>query len=76
MKPMLITIFLALSQTGCAVYTGASAVALISSGRTLTDHTVSLATSADCNAWRMSTEFTYYCERPREASTTYNRNAY
>jgi hypothetical protein len=76
MKSMLFTLFLVLSQSGCAVYTGASAVSLVSSGKTLTDHTASLVTSADCNAWRATTKFTYYCEYPRDAATTYNRHAY
>jgi len=76
MKRYLALTFLVLSQTGCAVYTGASIGSVAVTGKTVGDHASSLMTQADCNAWRASTELTYYCEYPREPGTTYNRNGY
>ena len=71
-----ITLFLVLSQTACAVYTGASIVSVTATGKTVTDHAASLATGADCDAWRASIELTYYCEYLRDPATTYNRTRY
>ena len=76
MKRYLVLTFLVLSQTGCAVYTGASIGSVAVTGKTVGDHASSLVTQADCNAWRMSIELTYYCEYLREPGTTYNRNGY
>jgi hypothetical protein len=72
----LFTLFLALSQTACAVYTGASIVSLTATGKSVGDHAASLTTGADCNAWRASTELTYYCEYLKDPATTYNRSPY
>jgi hypothetical protein len=76
MKLIIASLFLALSQTGCAVYTGASVGSVAATGRTIGDHAMSLVTQADCNAWRASVELTYWCEYLREPGTTYNRNGY
>jgi len=76
MKRLIIPVFLALAQSGCAVYTGVSAVSVVTTGKTVTDHGTSMATGADCNAWRASIDMTYYCEYLRERGTTYNRNSF
>ena len=76
MKRLIVPLFLALSQTACAVYTGASVVSVGATGRTIGDNAMSLVTQSDCNAWRMSIELTYYCEYLREPGTTYNRTGF
>ena len=76
MKRYLILLFLAQSLSGCAVLTGASVGSVAVTGKTIGDHSASLITQADCNAWRMSIELTYYCEYLREPGTTYNRTPY
>jgi hypothetical protein len=64
-----------LSQTGCAVYTVTSTVALITTSKSLTDHTTSKLAKADCDAVRMVTKQSYYCE-VNDPARTYNRNGY
>ena len=76
MKLIIASLFLVLSQTGCAVYTGASVGSIAVTGKTIGDHASSLVTQKDCNAWRASTELTYYCEYPHDAGTRYNRSPY
>jgi outer membrane murein-binding lipoprotein Lpp len=76
MKLTLIAPILALTLSGCAVTTGVNTISAVTTGKTLTDHTVSLITQKDCNAWRMSTELTYYCEYLHDAGTRYNRTGY
>ena len=70
------TLILVHALSGCAVTTAVNTVSAISTGKTVTDHTASLVTQKDCNAWRASTELTYYCEYLHDAGTRYNRNAY
>lgn len=76
MKLIITLTFLAHALSGCAVYTGVSAVAVVTTGRTATDHGASAVTGADCNAWRASTQLTYWCEYAREPGTTYNRTGF
>ena len=76
MKRYLILISLVQALSGCAVLTGASAVSLATTGKTIGDTAASLVTQADCNAWRASIELTYYCEYPREPGTTYTRTSF
>lgn len=75
MKRLIVTLFLVLSQTGCAVYTGASAVSLITTDKTLTDHAATLVTpNGNCSGIQVL-KGEYYCEI-RDVSVTYNRSAY
>lgn len=76
MKRYLILLFLAQALSGCAVYTGASIGSVVATGKTIGDHSASLVTQADCNAWRASIELTYWCEYLREPGTTYNRTGF
>ena len=70
-------IFLALTLNGCAAYTAVSLTSWGSTGKGLADHGVSLATGADCNAAHaVMKNQDYYCEKPREPGSTYNRNAF
>ena len=75
-KTVLATVVLVQALSGCAVYTGVSAVSIGTTGKSLTDHAASTVTQADCNIWRASIELTYYCEYLREPGTTYNRNGF
>lgn len=69
-----IAIFSAVMCTGCATtYTVTSAASLIATGKSLTDHATSKLTTGDCDAVRMLTRQTYYCEQ-NDPSVTYNRN--
>jgi len=75
MKRVILPLFLVLSQTGCAVYTGASAVSFITTDKTLTDHATTLVTpNGDCSSLNI-VQGKYYCEI-RDVSVTYNRSAY
>jgi hypothetical protein len=76
MKRLIIPVSLVLALSGCAVYTGTSVGSVAVTGKTIGDNAASLVTQADCNAWRMSTELTYYCEYLREPGTTYNRTGF
>jgi hypothetical protein len=74
----LIIVLIAVCQlTGCAAYTVANGVTYIATDKSIWDHTSSKLATADCDAVRMITDrnHTYYCE-VRDASTTYNRNAF
>jgi hypothetical protein len=75
MKRLIVPLFLVLSQTGCAVYTGASAVSFITTDKTLTDHAATLAVpNSTCSSLHIL-KGDYYCEI-RDVSVTYNRSAY
>jgi uncharacterized protein YceK len=76
MKLIYTALILVLTLSGCAVMTAVNTVSAVSTGKTVTDHTTSLITQKDCNAWRMSTELTYYCEYLHDAGTRYNRTGY
>ena len=73
MKRLLLTLFLVLSQTGCAVYTVTSAATFIVTDKTLTDHAATLAVpNGNCSGIQVL-DGKYYCEI-RDVSVTYNRN--
>jgi len=62
-----------LAASGCSTYTVTSATAWALTGKSIPDHATSKLTQADCDAVRMVTRLTYYCE-VRDPSVTYNRN--
>jgi len=66
-----------INLSGCAaVYTGASTVSLVTTGKSIPDHAATQATGSDCNALRVLTgEKDFYCEE-RDVSKTYNRNRF
>jgi hypothetical protein len=68
-------IFITINLTGCAaVYTGASTVSLVTTGKSIPDHAATQATGADCSAIRVITgEKDFWCEQ-RDPAKTYNRN--
>lgn len=77
MKRILVTVYLVHALSGCAVYTVTSVASTIATDKSLTDLAVSGLTSHDCSTLRvMRGERAFYCERSREAGTTYNRNSY
>lgn len=61
-----------LALPGCAVYTVSSGVVYLATDKALPDHMSSSLAKADCNAVRVVTQGTYYCET-RDISKTYNR---
>lgn len=60
---------------GCAAYTVANGVAYITTDKSIVDHGSSTLANADCDAVRVVTKGTWYCET-RDISTTYNRNRF
>ena len=58
------------SLTGCAAYNTASVASVVTTGKSIADHGVSLATGADCNVLKHLWTGKYICEQ----SPTYNRN--
>lgn len=60
---------------GYHIYSGVNAVATGATGKGVGDHTLSVATGNDCNAFNIIKD-KYYCEVPREPGTTYNRSAF
>ena len=62
MKLTLATLFLVLSQTGCAVLTVASAGSYIATDKTLTDHAVTLAVPNSTCSSNHVVKGQYYCE--------------
>lgn len=75
MKRLFITLFLVQALSGCAVYTGVSTVALITTDKSLTDHAVTLAVPNSTCSSLQPLRGQYYCEI-RDISTTYNRNSF
>ena len=67
-------VYLAMSQTACAVYTVASVATYAVTDKSLTDHMVSASSGHDCNITQ-PIQGKYYCE-VRDVSVTYNRNRY
>jgi hypothetical protein len=66
-----------LTTPGCAVYTVASSATWLTTGKSVGDHTASLATQNDCNTYKFATrQQDYLCESAREPGTTYNRNSF
>ena len=71
------TILAQLTTPGCAVYSAASATSTLVTGKSIPDHTASLATQNDCNTYKFATrQQDYLCESAREPGTTYNRNRF
>ena len=66
-----LALYLVLTQTGCAVYLGASTVSLITTGKGIPEHSASQITGADCGAVNWLTGKKYYCETRRDAGTHY-----
>jgi hypothetical protein len=62
MKRTIATLFLVLSQTGCAVLTVASTASYIATDKTLTDHAVSLAVPNSTCSTNHVFKGLYYCE--------------
>lgn len=75
MNKLIILTAMCLSQTGCAVYTVTSGVAYLTTSKSVPDHATSKLTTSDCDAVRMVSRLTYYCE-VNDPSKTYNRNGY
>lgn len=70
MKWLIIPIMLVLP--GCAAYTVASTLSAATTGKTLSDHTLTqVVPNSDCDIWNLLNS-KYYCEI-RDISTTYNR---
>lgn len=73
---ILFMILLAVTLPGCA-YTAVSTGTYVLTGRSIADHSASLATGADCNTTSyIIGKQDWLCEQPREPGTTYNRNPY
>jgi hypothetical protein len=61
---------------GCA-YSLVSTGTYVTTGKSVGDHAAGLATGADCDATRLALgRQDFWCERPRDAGTTYNRNGF
>jgi hypothetical protein len=58
------------SLTGCAAYNTVSVASMVTTGKGVPDHGVSLATGADCNLIKHLWTGKYICEQ----SPIYNRN--
>ena len=58
------------SLNGCAAYNTASVTSIVTTGKSIADHGVSLATGADCNVLKHLWTGKYICEQ----SLTYNQN--
>jgi len=71
MKWILVPALLILN--GCA-YTVANTGTFAATGKSLTDHTLSQTTQADCNITNVPNG-KYYCEQ-RDIGVTYNRNPF
>jgi len=76
MNAKLIAIYLVLALSGCAVYTPVSLTTQAVTGKSPTDHALSLTTDADCNMWNSVVDLAYYCELNKNPAYTYNRNAF
>jgi len=71
---LLVAVYLVLTQTGCAVYVGASTVSLITTGKSIPEHAVSDATGYDCGVINWIEQKHNYCEIHRDAGTHYVRS--
>lgn len=72
---MLLTFVLLTS--GCSTYIIGSTGVFATTGKGVGDHITSTATGNDCDTVKLvSSRQDYYCERPREPGTTYNRNSF
>jgi len=70
MLRLAIVIAASASLSGCAAYNTASVTSIVTTGKSISDHGVSLATGADCNLIKHLWTGKYICEQ----SPTYNRN--
>ena len=70
-------IILAINLTGCAVvYTGATTASLATTGKSIPEHSASIATNSDCSTWNyLFKGKDYLCEQ-RDIAKTYNRNGF
>jgi hypothetical protein len=66
-----------INLTGCAaIYTGATTVSLVTTGKSIPDHAATATTGSDCNSIKLITgEKDFYCE-VRDPAKTYNRNRF
>ena len=73
----LFAVILAVHLGGCAaIYTGATTVALVSTGKSIPEHAVSEITASDCSTWNyLFKDKDYLCEQ-RDIAKTYNRNGF
>jgi len=67
--------------TSCATpigiaYTATSAGTLISTGKTIPEHTASKLADADCSIWNAIVDSAYICEYNRNPGITYNRTPF
>jgi len=70
MLRLAIVIMALASLTGCAAYNTVSVASMVTTGKGVPDHGVSLATGADCNLIKHIWTGKYICEQ----SLTYNQN--
>jgi len=70
MLRLAIVIMALASLTGCAAYNTVSVASMVTTGKGIPDHDVSLATGADCNLIKHLWTGKYICEQ----SPIYNRN--
>lgn len=78
MAKLLTPLCLVTTLSGCAVYGGASMTSQIITQKSIPEHVASTLTGADCSTWNWLTDnrnHSYLCEL-KDASKTYNRNAY
>lgn len=67
--------------TSCAgpmglAYSTASGTALVTTGKSIPEHTASKITEADCSIWNAVVDFAYICEYNKNPAVTYNRNPF
>ena len=74
MKWLWVGVLSTAALTGCATYTVTNAAAWIATGKSITDHTASGVTGADCDAARAIKETTHWCESTPDIHIRYNRN--
>ena len=70
-----------LALTACAgpigmAYTAASGTSLVTTGKSIPEHTASSIAEADCSIWNAIVDFAYICEYNKNSAYTYNRNAF
>ena len=70
-----------LALTACAgpigmAYTAASGTSLVTTGKSIPEHTASSITDADCSVWNAIVDFAYICEYNKNPAVTYNRTAF
>jgi hypothetical protein len=70
----LVLAYLVTTLSGCAVYMGASAVSAAATGKSATEHVISVVTGADCGVKNWASDKHYYCEKTRDAGTHYVRS--